>query len=135
MIPYSEPYVFTSLTSGSQPESDVRHVTPALSGHSLAAVRDWPCLRGYLCIYDFTTPMRSSWYSCALVPFINPCELSSCLHNWNILSQKSLIDSSVKGQYTTWLVKQSNFFHRHENINFTSSCFWDQSRKALQHPQ
>ena len=35
------------------------------------------------------------------LPAFNPQELSSCLHGWNILYQKSLMGGSVKGQYTT----------------------------------
>ena len=43
--------------------------------------------------------MHSIRYSRDLLPPVNPNELSFCLHSWNILSQKSLIDDYVKGQY------------------------------------
>ena len=58
---------------------------------------------GYLCIYYFITPMSSGCDSRDLLPLVNPCELSPSLHSWNIQSQKSLIDGSVKCQYATLL--------------------------------
>ena len=55
----------------------------------------------YLCIYNFITPTCSSCDSRDLLPLVNPHKLSSCLHSWNILFQRSLIDSSIKSQYPT----------------------------------
>ena len=64
----------------------------------VVALAGWPWLtvtaHEYLCIYNFITPKHSG---CDLLPLVNPCKLSSFLHSWNILSQKSLIDRSVKG--------------------------------------
>ena len=58
--------------------------------------------RGYLCIYNFITPMCSGLDYLDLLPLVKPLKPSSCIHCWNIFSEKSLIDSSVKSQYATY---------------------------------
>ena len=74
---------------------------------------------GYLCIYN----THSSCDSHDLFPLVNPCKLYSCLHSWNILSQKSLIDSSVKSQYVIWIWNewfQQFFFEKycHKSLSY-----------------
>ena len=74
IISYSGPYVFASLTSGSQPGS-----AWAVTHHDCITVRMW-------------VPTHSSGRdSRDLLPLVNPHELSFCLHGWNILSLKYLI--------------------------------------------
>ena len=76
------------------------------AGRPLSKLFDYPNLfwltdrlTGLSCIYNFITPARSSssWFI-DLLPLVNPRKLSSCLHCWNVLPRKSLIDDSVKGQ-------------------------------------
>ena len=45
---------------------------------------DWPTDIGYLCIYNFVIPKRSSVNLCNLLLVVNPRELSTYWHRWNI---------------------------------------------------
>ena len=109
VILYSGPYDFASLTMFSTVFLLGGHLTSAYYGHSLAVtLRESMTLlltvwHGYPCIYNFITLTCSDCDSPDLILLVNPHELSACLHGWNILFQKSLLDGSVKGQHPTWI--------------------------------
>ena len=117
-IPYSRPYVFASLTSGSQPGSAVGNWP--LDETQRTSDLTWLCLQmadrdslwltiwhRYPSIYNFITPTRSSglWFTWSAHTHASLAfRQSLCLHSWNILSQWSLIDNSVKCQYASSLM-------------------------------
>ena len=90
LIPHLGPYILSSQTRGSQSGFAVGHCSS--SGAQGVFCLDlivvptgwtWPCLTVCLwfpCIYDSITPTHSS-DSRDLLPLVNPCGLSSCLHN------------------------------------------------------
>ena len=63
----------------------------------------FPGIPVYMYIYSFyfITPYGSGCDLHDLLPLVNPRELFSYVHSWNILSQISGIDESVKSQYAT----------------------------------
>ena len=123
VLSYSETYVLASLTRDSQPRSVVGciplHPPPRVAPN--AADRDYP----WLCVIDrlsvgtrvYILPVRDSR---DLLPLVNTRELSSCLHSWNILSQKSLIDGSVIHQLSYKQIEhkflKQEFFGGYSNV-------------------